>query len=111
MNATQSVPNQTKANPTMKTKLALLAVTILVGFSSTSASANPWKGLPPGFHTPARSSSAPAFKSCCDSKTRYTTNGIKNGVVVNKSIVCNTGCAVPHAGKSCTAAERKQCAN
>jgi len=31
--------------------------------------------------------------------------------VVNKSIVCNTGCAVPHAGKSCTTAERKQCAN
>ena len=95
----------------MKTKLALLAVTILVGFSSTSAIANPWKGLPPGFHTPARSSSAPTFKSCCDSKTRYTSNGIKNGVVVNKSIVCNTGCAVPHAGKSCTTAERKQCAN
>lgn len=95
----------------MKTKLALLAVTILVGFSSTTALANPWKGLPPGFHTPARSSSAPAFKSCCENKTRYTSNGNKSGIVVNKSIVCNTGCSAPHAGKNCNAAERKQCAH
>lgn len=95
----------------MKTKLALLAVTILVGFSSTSASANPWKGVPPGFTAKASAPAKPAFKSCCETKTRYTTNGIKGGIVVNKSIVCNTGCAAPHAGKNCTAAERTQCAN
>jgi len=95
----------------MKTKLTLLAVTILVGFGSTNASANPWKGLPPGFNTPSRAAVAPAFKSCCETKTRYTSNGIKNGIVANKSIACNTGCTVPHAGKNCTAAERKQCAN
>lgn len=95
----------------MKTKFAILAVTIFVGFSSTSASANPWKGLPPGFNTPARSSSAPAHKPCCDTKTRYTTNGIKSGIVVNKRIECNTDCAMPHAGKNCNSTERKQCAN
>ena len=33
----------------MKTKLTLLAVALVVSFSSTSASANPWKGLPPAF--------------------------------------------------------------
>jgi len=95
----------------MKTKLAILAVTLLVGFSATSALANPWKGLPPGFHTPARPSSVPALKACCEIKTRYTTNGIKNGLVANKSTVCNTGCTVPHVGESCTTKERKQCAN
>lgn len=96
----------------MKTKLTLLAVAFVVSFSSTSASANPWKGLPPAFTTPKASAPAkPAFKSCCENKTRYTSNGIKNGLVVNKSIECNTGCAMPHAGKNCSKTERQQCAN
>jgi hypothetical protein len=94
----------------MKTKL-LLAVATMVGFSSTSAIANPRKGVPPSFTAKASAPAKPAFKSCCDTKTRYTTNGIKNGIVVNKSIVCNTGCDAPHAGKNCTTAERTQCAD
>jgi len=93
----------------MKTKLTVLAVALVVGFSSITASANPWKGLPPS--VTAKAPTKPAFKSCCETKTSYTTNGIKNGLVANKSIVCNTGCTVPHAGKSCSATERKQCAN
>ncbi len=104
--------HRVQPNPTMKTKLTLLAVALVVSFSSTSASANPWKGLPPAFNTPKASAPAkPAFKSCCETKTRYSSNGIKNGLVVNKSIECNTGCAAPHAGKNCNNAERKQCAN
>lgn len=94
----------------MKTKLTLLAVALLVSFGSTTASANPWKGMPPNFAPKASAPAKPAFKGCCDTKTSYTTNGIKNGIVANKSIVCNTGCAAPHAGKNCDATERKQCA-
>ena len=93
----------------MKTKLTVLAVALVVGFSSITASANPWKGLPPS--VTAKAPSRPAFKSCCETKTSYTTNGIKNGIVVNKSIVCNTGCSTPRAGKNCNTAERRQCAH
>ncbi len=53
----------------------------------------------------------PALKSCCDTRTNVMPAPSGKGVNVTKSIVCNTGCAAPHAGKNCTAAERKQCAN
>lgn len=95
----------------MKTKLTLLAAALVVGFSATTATANPWKGLP--FMPVAKpiAPAKPALNSCCENKTRYTTTGIKNGIVVNKSVECNTGCPVPHAGKSCSRSERKACAN
>ncbi|HBJ85049.1 MAG TPA: hypothetical protein DDZ88_14495 [Verrucomicrobiales bacterium] len=95
----------------MKTKLTLLAATLLVGFSSASVIANPWKGLPPSFAPKASAAAKPVFKSCCDTKTSYSTVPSGRGLQANKSIVCNTGCAAPHAGKNCNAAERKQCAN
>lgn len=105
----------------MKTKLTLLAVALVVSFSSTSALAGqPTRviygpkgnilAVVRGDSVPS-APAKPAFKSCCETKTRYTSNGIKNGLVVNKSIECNTGCAMSHAGKNCNSAERKQCAN
>ncbi len=93
----------------MKTKLTVLAVALVVGFSSITANANPWKGLPPS--VTAKAPTRPAFKSCCETKTSYSTALSGRGVHANKSIVCNTGCSAPHAGKNCNAAERKQCAN
>lgn len=92
----------------MKTKLTLLAAALIVGFSATTASANPWKGMP--FVPPAKASTAPTLKSCCDVKTRYTTDS-KFGIKVNSETSCNTGCTMPHAGKSCSRSERKACAN
>lgn len=95
----------------MKTKLALLAVATIVGFSSTSAIAgrdwNYFPATPPKASAPAK----PAFKSCCDTKTSYSMAPSGRGLQANKSIVCDTGCAAPHAGRNCTAAERTQCAN
>ena len=107
MNTLQSV--QPKPNSTMKTKLTVLAVALVVGFSSITASANPWKGLPPA--VTAKAPTKPVFKSCCETKTSYSTTPSGRGIQANKSIVCNTGCSAPHAGKNCNAAERKQCAN
>lgn len=46
----------------MKTKLTLLAVALVVSFSSTSASANPWKGLPPAFTAPETAAAAEKAK-------------------------------------------------
>ena len=93
----------------MKTKLTVLAVALVAGFISITASANPWKGLPPSIT--AKAPTKPAFKSCCATKTSYSTAPSGRGIQANKSIVCNTGCSVTHAGKNCNAAERKQCAN
>ncbi|MFZ2281072.1 MAG: hypothetical protein WAW39_24950 [Prosthecobacter sp.] len=100
----------------MKTKLTLLAATLIVGFSSTSATASP-----PGWDfygskvTPAVSAAHAArvhgLKSCCNTSTRYTTGPGKGGVQANRSVACNTGCNAPHNGKNCSTTERKQCAN
>ncbi|MFO1486389.1 MAG: hypothetical protein U1F71_23705 [Verrucomicrobiaceae bacterium] len=95
----------------MKTKLTLLAATLLVGFSATSAIANPWKGMPPVFTPKASAPAKPAFQGCCNTSTRYTTNQVKGGVQANKSITCNIGCNMPHAGKACPASALKHCAN
>jgi hypothetical protein len=99
----------------MKTKLILLAATLVVGFSSTSAIATP-PGM--GFYavkvTPAvqaaHAARGPGLMSCCNTSARYTTGPGKGGVQANKSTACNTGCDVPHAGKNCSTTERKQCA-
>ena len=105
----------------MKTKLALLAVALVVSFSSTSAFAGqPTRVIygPKGNilavvradstpSTPAK----PAFKACCDTRNNVMPNASGKGVTVTKQTTCNTGCAAPHAGNNCTAAERKQCTN
>lgn len=95
----------------MKTKLTLLAVALVVSFSSTSAIAgrdwNYFPVTPPKASAPAK----PAFKSCCETKTSYSTAPSGRGLQASKSIVCNTGCAAPHAAKNCNNAERQQCAN
>lgn len=94
----------------MKTKLTLLAVALVVSFSSTSAIAgrdfNYFPVTPPKASAPAKS----AFKSCCDTSNMVMPNPSGKGVTVTKRIDCNTGCSAPHVGKNCTAAERKQCA-
>lgn len=99
----------------MKTQLTLLAATLVIGFSATSATASP-----PGWDfyaakvTPAVSAAhaahTPGLKSCCNTSTRYTTGPGKGGVQANRSIGCNTGCEVSHVGKNCSTTERKQCA-
>ncbi|MBX7210155.1 MAG: hypothetical protein K1X78_17685 [Verrucomicrobiaceae bacterium] len=95
----------------MKTKLTLLAAALIVGISSTSAFAGrDWNYFPAA---PSRTS-APvkaAFKSCCDTRNVVMPNASGKGVTVNKNVTCNTGCAAPHAGKSCDTKERKVCAN
>ncbi|SKA85236.1 hypothetical protein SAMN02745166_01120 [Prosthecobacter debontii] len=102
----------TQLNLTMKTKLTLLAATLLVGFASTSAQAIPSNWSFANGQTSAKSGSVkPVRMSCCDTKTSYRTAPGGRGLQVNKSIVCNTGCSAPRAAKNCTAAERKQCAN
>lgn len=106
----------------MKTKLILLAVALVVSFSSTSAFAGqPATRVIYGHKgnilavlrndstpsTPAK----PAFKSCCDTRNIVMPNLSGKGMTVTKSITCNTGCAAPRAGKNCNNAERKQCAS
>lgn len=106
----------------MKTKLALLAVALVVSFSSTSAFA----GQPAsrviygpkgnilavvrGDSVPS-APAKPAFKACCDTRNNVLPNISGKGMTVTKQTTCNTGCAVPHAGKNCNNAERQQCAN
>jgi hypothetical protein len=103
----------------MKTKFALLAIML-------SAVSGAFAGQPASrviydskghilavvrSDATANAPAKPSLKPCCDTRTNVMPNPSGKGVNVTKSIVCNTGCAAPHAGKSCTAAERKQCAN
>ncbi len=112
MNATHRV----KPNTTMKTKLTLLAATLIVGFSSTSATASPsgWDfyGLKV---TPAvqagHAAHSPGLKSCFDIRTPVTAGPNKGGAQADRTTTCNTGCNMPHAGKACPVNTLKHCAN
>ena len=100
----------------MKTKLTLLAATLIVGFSSTNASASPtgWDfyGAKVTLSvSAAHAAKTPSLKSCCNTSTRYSTGPGKGGIQASSSTACNTGCDAPHAGKNCSTTERKQCSN
>jgi hypothetical protein len=98
----------------MKTKLTLLAATILVGFSATTASATPtnWSFANGQMEASAKPvGSKSGLKTCFTTLTRYITGPQKGGVKAETSTVCNTGCDTPHLAKNCTSKELKQCVN
>ena len=94
---------------------ALLAATLVIGFSATSASATP-----PGMDfyavkvTPAvqaaHAANSPGLKSCFDIRTPVTAGPNKGGAQADRTTTCNTGCNMPHAGKACPANALKHCA-
>lgn len=99
----------------MKTKLTLLAATLIVGFSASNALASPpnWDfyavKVTPAVQA-AHAARSPGSKACFDTRANVTTGPNKGGAQAIPRTVCNTGCNMPHAGKACSANALKHCA-
>jgi hypothetical protein len=99
----------------MKTKLTLLAATLIIGFSASNTLASPpnWDfyavKVTPAVQT-AHAGRSPGLKACFDTRSSVTTGPNKGGAQAISSTECNSGCNMPHAGKACSANALKHCA-
>lgn len=98
----------------MKTKLILLATTLIAGFSASNASASPpnWDfyatKVTPAVQA-AHTARSPGSKACFETRANVTTGPSKGGAQALPSTICNTRCNVPHAGNACSAKALKHC--
>lgn len=117
MNAPPMASNrkQTQTNQTMKTKLTLLAATLLVGFSAASVSASPDKDFSgvrtapkDNIHYPLAGQAG--LKSCCDLRAPQVPGPNKGGWQADRSVACRPACTMPQTANTCNGLARNRCA-